>query len=260
MLSSSIPSVSPSVPPSSLPTHAPAVPIHSDAPLFSDAISTVSSSFGLSLQSSSMLASTFRPDHLLHTAQHINSTFPDKESAITNTSDSDALPTSDFYGDAIEYSEDVSIVFDEWLFYNWDTLQLCGVAMDVCASFSKAIPLQVSSQAMLFNVPTSRPLTPEVRQQLNHSALWFLTGLYQDRDPLIPHQQARVVYVCALAMTLLYQPDPSNTRMLDTFRRYIGSYRQSMGIIGEVDCHSCQLLIMRYFQSIYHHDILFHSR
>jgi hypothetical protein len=142
----------------------------------------------------------------------------------------------------------------------WDTLQLCGVAMDVCTSFSTTIPLQVSSQAMLFKQLTSRPLTSAERQRLNHSALWFLTGLYQERDPLIPYQPARVVYVCALAMSLLYQPDPSNARMLHSFRRYIGSYRQSLGIIGEVDSQACQLIVMKYFQSIYHHDILFHSQ
>jgi len=254
MLPSPLNAVSQSVPLVPTLTHSPAVPIPSDAPLYSD----VSSSFGLSLHSSSMNASTFRPNHLLEMSQHIHGAIQD--SSITNTSDSDVLHTSDSYGDAEEYNSNDHIVIDEWFFYNWDTLQLCGVALDVCTSFSTTIPLQVSSQAMLFKQITSRPLTTAERQRLNHSALWFLTGLYQERDPLIPYQPARIVYVCALAMSLLYQPDPSNARMLHSFRRYIGSYRTSLGIIGEVDSQACQLIVMKYFQSIYHHDILFHSQ
>jgi len=89
---------------------------------------------------------------------------------------------------------------------------------------------------------------------------WFLTGLYHERDPLIPLRRANVVYVCALAMTLLYQPDPSDNRLLHQFRRYIDAYFQSMGIIDELDCNQCQLLVMAYFKRIYHHDILFHTR
>jgi hypothetical protein len=108
MLPSPLNAVSQSVPLVPTLTHSPAVPIHSEAPLYSD----VSSSFGLSLHSSSMNASTFRPNHLLEMSQHIHGAIQD--SSITNTSDSDVLHTSDSYGDAEEYNSNDHIVIDEW--------------------------------------------------------------------------------------------------------------------------------------------------
>jgi len=92
---------------------------------------------------------------------------------------------------------DDPIIFDDTLFYNWETLQLCWVAKDVCKSLSCTIPLQVETSAMQFQVLPSSPLNERDKLLLAHSASWFLTDFYRDRDPLIPHQRASVVYLCA---------------------------------------------------------------
>ena len=128
----------------------------------------------------------------MHLAQQITSLLPELESAITHSSDSGALPT-------VDSLEDVTIaadptIFDDTLFYNWETLKLCEVAKDVCKSFSCTLPLQVESLALHFPVLPSCPLSERDKLLLAHSASWFLTGFYGDRDPLILHQRASVGY------------------------------------------------------------------
>ena len=124
------------------------VPSFASLPLSSDVVSSVSSSFGLSPHSSSLPTSTSPPIHLMHLAQQITSLLPEQESAITHSSDSGALPTVDSLDDV---TIDADTIFDETFFYNWETLQLCGVAKDVCKSFSCTIPLQVESSAFHFH-------------------------------------------------------------------------------------------------------------
>ena len=208
------------------------VPSFASLPLASDGVSSVSSSFGLSPHSSSLPPST-SSTNFRYLAQHITSLLPDQASAITHSSDSGALPTVDSLED--ETIDADHTILDETFFYNWETLQLCGVAKDVCKSFSCTIPLQVESSAFHFPVLPSCSLSDRDKLLLAHSATWFLTGFYRDRDPLILHQRASVVYLCALAMTLLYQPDPSDSRLLNHFSRFIGSYRLSLGITDDCD-------------------------
>jgi len=186
-------------------------------PLSSDVVSSVSSSFGLSAQSSSLPTSTSHPNHLLHLAQHITNPLSEQESAITHSSDSGALPTVDSLDDVV--ADEDAHIFDDTLFYNWETLQICGVAKDVCQSLSCTIPLQIETSALQFPVLPTCPLNDRDKLMLAHSASWFLVGFYRDRDPLIPSQRAGAVYLCALAMTLLYQPDQSDSRMLHHFSK-----------------------------------------
>ncbi len=96
-----------------------------------------------------------------------------------------------------------------------------------------------------------RHLQAENRLRLATIATLFLTGIYRRRDALIPVTRAKMVYLCAVAMTFLYQPT-EDSRMLQEFRTYIGDFRQSLGIDDSYDWSQCQLLVMQYFNFVYH--------
>ena len=127
---------------------------------------------------------------------------------------------------------------------NWRFLQVCGVAHDVCTSTGVSLPLQVDQAVRSM---TSVPSPADDISHLSGIATQFLQGLYQSHGQDVPVSRATMVYVCAIAMTYLYQPT-TDSRMLLEFQRYIGAFRQSMGIDASYGRSECQILVMQYIK------------
>ena len=183
---------------------------------------------------------------------HMNSSIPVQvpvPTALTSDANEDSSGGDDSSSDPDDVDTDESCD-------NWRFLQVCGVAHDVCTSLGLAFPLQVE-QAVQFVASTRLPA--EDNSHLVDIANLFLQGLYRPQDVLIPVLRAKMVYVCAIAMTYLYQPTP-DSRMLQEFHMYIGAFRQSMGIDASYDRIHCQLLVMQYIKFAYNCPELYHSR
>ena len=72
--------------------------------------------------------------------------------------------------------------------------------------------------------------------------------------------RAKIVYVCALAMTFLFQPEPRDNRMVHEFQRRIGELSPLLGLHNTVGDSDFQQLVMDYFRMVYHHDLCYHTR
>lgn len=142
-------------------------------------------------------------------------------------------------------------------FYNWCSLQLCGVAHDVCISLHQAFPLSPSFEQVLLRSPVSRrrPLDPAARPALVNRSTMFLHGLHHASTSRAP-----VVYMCAIAMTFLFQPDMQDHRMLREFQHRISEFRPILGLSNTVSAGDCQHLVMDYFRLIYYHEPYYHTR
>ena len=62
-----------------------------------------------------------------------------------------------------------------------------------------------------------RFLDPADRAILVQRSALFLHGLYRPHSSSMQASRAKIVYVCALAMTFLFQPEPRDNRMIHEF-------------------------------------------
>ena len=118
--------------------------------------------------------------------------------------------------------------------------QLCGVAIDVGTSLAEVLPLSVDQAFSLSHVLRRRSLDPADRATLVHRSTLFLNGLYRTPSSSMPTSRAQMVYVCALAMTFLFQPELRDQRMVREFQRRIGEFRPLLGLhdtVGAADGH-----------------------
>ena len=145
-------------------------------------------------------------------------------------------------------------------FYNWCFLQLCGVATDVGISLAEVLPLSVDQAFALTPVSRLRSLDPTDRATLVHRSALFLHGLYRPHSSLLPPLRTQLVYMCALAMTFLFQPEIRDYRMVREFQHRIGEFRPLLGLHDTVGDADCQQLVMDYFRMVYHHDLCYHTR
>jgi hypothetical protein len=138
----------------------------------------------------------------------------------------------------------------------WCFLQLCGVAIDVGTCLAEVLPLSVDQALSLTPVSRRRSLDPADHALLVQRSALFLHGLYR------PHSssRAKIVYVCALAMTFLFQPETRDNRMVLEFQRRIGELSPLLGLHNIVGDSDLQQLVMDYFRMVYHHDLCYHTR
>ena len=106
----------------------------------------------------------------------------------------------------------------------------------------------------------ARWINPADRATLVHRSFLFLNGLYRTPSSSTPTSRAQMVYVCALAMTFLFQPELRDQRMVREFQRRIGEFRPLLGLHGTVGDADCQQLVMDYFRMVYNHDLCYHTR
>ena len=123
-------------------------------------------------------------------------------------------------------------------FYSWCFLQLCGVAIDVGTSLAEVLPISVDQAFSLSHVLRRRSLDPADRATLVQRSTLFLHGLYRTPSSSMPTPRAQMVYVCAVAMTFLFQPELRDQRMMREFQRRIGDFRPLLGLhdtVGAAD-------------------------
>jgi len=128
------------------------------------------------------------------------------------------------------------------------------VATDVGISLAEVLPFSLSPVSRL------RSLDPADHATLVHRSALFLHCLYRTHSSPMPTSRAQIVYVCAIIMTFLFQPEPRDNRIVREFHNRIGEFRPLMGLHGTVGDADCQQLVMDYFRMVYHHDLCYHTR
>ena len=178
-------------------------------------------------------------------------------SDVTVTED-ETTTTPDFNFD----SADSSSVPDptEATVLNWRFLQISGIALDVRASLGQVYQAIRDSRDESFIRP-DRPIDiTEVAGVQNLSEL-FLNALYKSNDHQHPeYQQASIVYICAIAMTFLFQPNASDPRMIREFNRHIGEIRHHLSIDPNISAQDCKSMIMDYLKLVSRYKIIYHSQ
>jgi hypothetical protein len=134
------------------------------------------------------------------------------------------------------------------------------VATDVGISLFEVLPLSVDQALSLSTVSRRRLLDPVKNATLVHRSALFLHGLYRSPSSSMPPSRAQIVYVCALAMTFLFQPEIRDNRMMREFQQRIGEFRPPFGLRGTVGDNDFQQLVMDFFRMVYHYDICCHTR
>ena len=164
------------------------------------------SSFPSYPEPASVLSSSFemsdRSDHsssITNTLDAIGWTGLQQASAQTTSS---TLHTTDSNNDdgTRPYSENSAT----GPFYNWCFLQLCGVAIDVGINLAEGFSLFIDQALSLTPVSQRHSLDPADRALLVQRSALFLHGLYRPHSSSMPTSRAKIVYVCALAMTFLW--------------------------------------------------------
>ena len=92
---------------------------------------------------------------------------------------------------------------------------------------------------------------------LSQRGIRFLQGLYTDNDAL-KSNRASMVYICAIAMNFLFQPEGRDDRMLQGFFKY--GLRRDLCIPDTMSNEDCQQYVMDYFKVIYHYNMTYHTR
>jgi len=243
---------------SAVPSHQPDVsflvppePGHqSSFPFYPAPASVLSSSFGMSDRSDRSSSLTNTIDAIGWTG-FLQQSIRCSDNSLTTSSTLHTTDSNDDNGTRL-YSENSAT----GPFYNWCFLQLCGVAIDVSTCLAEVLPLSVDQALSLTPVSRRRSLDPADHALLVQRSALFLHGLYR------PHSssRAKIVYVCALAMTFLFQPETRDNRMVLEFQRRIGELSPLLGLHNIVGDSDLQQLVMDYFRMVYHHDLCYHTR